>query len=157
MKAVLGIGTNIGDRKKNIENAVSSLNLLAKTKVCEISRVYETQPWGYKEQPSFYNCAVLVETELSAGALLGACLGIEAGMGRIREFKNGPRIIDIDILLIENFKSSGEELTVPHKFILQRDFVLIPLHDLFPENIAFGFDFSTAFESADRSKIEVIL
>ncbi len=157
MKAVLGIGTNIGDRKKNIENAINALNLLEKTKVSEVSRIYETQPWGYKEQNSFYNCAVLVETELSAKALLGACLGIEAGLGRIREFKNGPRIIDIDILLIENFSISQEELTVPHKFILQRDFVLIPLHDLFPDNIAFDFDFSTEYESTDKTKIEVIL
>lgn len=156
MKAVLGIGTNIGDRKKNIENAVNALNLLPETSVIEISRLYETEPWGFTEQNSFYNCAVLVETSLSPKALLGACLGIEAGLGRIREFKNGPRIIDIDILLIENFSISEDELTVPHKFILQRDFVLIPLHDLFPENIAFGFDFSKEYESTDKTKIEVI-
>ena len=156
MKAVLGIGTNIGDRKKNIENAVNALNLLPETSVIEISRLYETEPWGFTEQNSFYNCDVLVETSLSPKALLGACLGIEAGLGRIREFKNGPRIIDIDILLIENFSISEDELTVPHKFILQRDFVLIPLHDLFPENIAFGFDFSKEYESTDKTKIEVI-
>ena len=156
MKAVLGIGTNIGDRKKNVENAVNALNLLPETSVIEISKFYETEPWGFTEQNSFYNCAVLLETSLSPKALLGACLGIEAGLGRIREFKNGPRIIDIDILLIENFSISQEELTVPHKFILQRDFVLIPLHDLFPDNIAFGFDFSKEYESTDKTKIEVI-
>lgn len=157
MKAVLGIGTNIGGRRQNIENAVGALNLLPETKVTEVSKIYETEPWGYKEQSRFLNCAVLIETELSPNALLGACLGIEAALGRIRQFKNGPRIIDIDLLLAENFVSSTKELTVPHKFIRQRDFVLIPLHDLFPDNTAFGYDFSKEYESADKTKLEVII
>ena len=102
MKAVLGIGTNIGDRLKNIENVYSSLALLPNTEILKKSSVYETEPWGYEQQDRFLNCAVLIETELSPNALLGACLGIEAALGRVRKFKNGPRIIDVDILLLEN-------------------------------------------------------
>ena len=133
MKAVLGIGTNIGNRLENIENVYSSLSLLPNTKIIKRSSVYETEPWGYEQQDRFLNCAVLIETELSPNALLGACLGIEAALGRVRVFKNGPRIIDVDVLLLENTELSTDELTVPHKFIRQRDFVLGPLHDLSPQ------------------------
>lgn len=156
MKAVLGIGTNIGDRLKNIENVYSSLALLPNTEILKKSSVYETEPWGYEQQDRFLNCAVLIETELSPNALLGACLGIEAALGRVRKFKNGPRIIDVDILLLENTEISTDELTVPHMFIRQRDFVLVPLHDLFPENEAFGYTFDEEYENTDRTKLREI-
>lgn len=153
MKAVLGIGTNIGNRLENIENVYSSLSLLPNTKIIKKSSVYETEPWGYEQQDRFLNCAVLIETELSPNALLGACLGIEAALGRVRKFKNGPRIIDIDVLLLENIELSTDELTVPHKFIRQRDFVLVPLHDLAPENKIFGYDFDKEYNETDKTKL----
>ncbi len=156
MKAVLGIGTNIGDRLKNIENVYSSLALLPNTEILKKSSVYETEPWGYEQQDRFLNCAVLIETKLSPNALLGACLGIEAALGRVRKFKNGPRIIDVDILLLENTEISTGELTVPHRFIRQRDFVLVPLHDLFPENEAFGYTFCEEYDKTDKTKLRKI-
>ncbi len=156
MKAVLGIGTNIGDRLKNIENVYSSLAFLPNTEILKKSSVYETEPWGYEQQDRFLNCAVLIETELSPNALLGACLGIEAALGRVRKFKNGPRIIDVDILLLENTEISTDELTVPHRFIRQRDFVLVPLHDLFPENEAFGYTFDEEYDNTDKTKLRKI-
>ena len=82
MQAVIGIGSNMGDRLKNINGAVRSLSRLPKTKITACSHVYETKPMGYEDQSMFYNAAVTVETELSAQMLLGACLGIEAAMGR---------------------------------------------------------------------------
>lgn len=156
MKAVLGIGTNIGNRLENIENVYSSLSLLPNTKIIKKSSVYETEPWGYEQQDRFLNCAVLIETELSPNALLGACLGIEAALGRVRKFKNGPRIIDVDVLLLENIELSTDELTVPHKFIRQRDFVLVPLHDLAPENSIFGYDFDKEYSETDKTKLTKI-
>lgn len=156
MKAVLGIGTNVGERINNIENALSALGLLPTTTLIGTSGIYETEPWGYLQQEKFLNCAVLVETLLSPNALLGACLGIEAGLGRIRKFKNGPRIIDIDVLLYEDTIINSQELTIPHPLIRQRDFVLVPLNDLFPDKIAFGFDFSDAFDKVDLSKLTKI-
>lgn len=156
MKAVLGIGTNIGNRLENIENVYFSLSLLPNTKIIKKSSVYETEPWGYEQQDRFLNCAVLIETELSPNALLGACLGIEAAFGRVREFKNGPRIIDVDVLLLENIELSTDELTVPHKFIRQRDFVLVPLHDLAPENSIFGYDFDKEYSETDKTKLTKI-
>jgi 2-amino-4-hydroxy-6-hydroxymethyldihydropteridine diphosphokinase len=156
MKAVLGIGTNIGNRLENIENVYSSLSLLPNTKIIKKSSVFETEPWGYEQQDRFLNCAVLIETELSPNALLGACLGIEAALGRVRKFKNGPRIIDVDVLLLENTELSTDELTVPHKLIRQRDFVLVPLHDLAPENSIFGYDFDKEYSETDKTKLTKI-
>lgn len=156
MRAVLSVGTNIGDRKQNIIFAKEALSLLPKTKVLRCSPVYETEPWGYTQQDNFYNCAILLETDLSPRVLLGACLGIEAQMGRIRQFKNGPRIIDLDLLLYENFTSDDEELTVPHKYIRQRDFVLVPLFDLFPEGNALGYDFLEPYTETDKSKLKPV-
>lgn len=155
-KAVLGLGTNMGDRLENLENALNSLELLPKTKLIKKSAVYETEPWGYTEQARFLNCACLIETELSPNALLGACLGIEAALGRVRQFKNGPRIIDIDLLLYEGESIKTNELTVPHPFILQRDFVLVPLHDLFPECNALGFEFGNEYLVTDKTKLTKI-
>lgn len=156
MKAVLGLGTNMGDREQNLGNALDSIELLPKTKIINKSSIYETEPWGYTEQARFLNCAVTVETGLSPNALLGACLGIEAALGRVRLFKNGPRVIDIDVLLYEGAEIKSDELTVPHPFILERDFVLVPLKDLFPEGNALGFDFSEAYEQTDLSKLNKI-
>lgn len=130
MTVYLGIGTNIGDRLQNLKEAVAALKLLPMTKVIEVSKVYETVPVGYDNQDDFLNIAVSVETSLTSQNLLGACLGIEAGMGRIRTIKNGPRVIDIDLLLYGNEKCDTETLILPHPRMLERNFVLKPLLDL---------------------------
>ena len=104
MIAYLGIGTNIGDRLQNLIDTVEALRLLPLTKVVEVSNVYETEPVGFANQGDFLNIVVSVSTELTADNLLGAVLGIEAGMGRVRTIKNGPRIIDVDLLMYGNEK-----------------------------------------------------
>lgn len=133
-EAYLGLGTNIGNRLENLQRAVNALRHLPSTTVERISSVYETEPWGFKEQQNFYNICVCVNTELSAHVLLGGCLGIEADMGRERPFKNSPRIIDIDVLLYEGYKNNTGELTVPHKEMYNRAFVLYPLSEIIREN-----------------------
>lgn len=130
MIAYLGIGTNIGDRLQNLIDTVEALNLLPLTKVVEISNVYETAPVGYANQDDFLNIVVAVSTDLNAHNLLGAALGIEAGMGRIRTIKNGPRIIDVDLLMYENEKIDSLTLALPHPRMLERNFVIKPLLDL---------------------------
>lgn len=130
MIAVLGIGTNMGNRIQNLIDAVEAVNLLPKTKVVEVSNVYETDPVGYNNQDDFLNIVLTVSTELNAHNLLGAALGIEAGMGRVRTIKNGPRVIDIDLLLYGNEKYDTDTLVLPHPRMLERNFVLKPLLDL---------------------------
>lgn len=132
--AFVGIGTNMGDRLLNINNAIGSLKLLPKTMVEEVSNIYETEPWGFIEQPNFLNGVIKLNTELSPCALLGALLGIEAAMGRIREIKNGPRVLDLDLLIYDNVTMNTPELTLPHPFILEREFVLKPLTELINDN-----------------------
>ena len=157
-KAVIGIGTNIGNREENIKNAVAALSLVPDVRVLRESSVYETEPWGFTEQQSFYNCVVEVETGHSPEALLGICLGIEAGMGRIRKFRNGPRVIDLDVLVFEDYESGTDELVLPHRFIGERDFVLIPLKELFDDMNILGFSYSEEYEkiveSSSAKKIE---
>ena len=152
MKAVIGIGTNIGDRTENIRNAVEAIDLVPDVKVLRCAAVYETEPWGYTEQQSFYNTVVEVETEKTPEMLLGACLGIEAGMGRVREFKNGPRVIDLDLLVYENYENSSHNITVPHPLIGERDFVLIPLKELYDDMNVLGFLYAEQYENiAEKS------
>ena len=130
MKAYLGIGTNIGDRMKNLQDSIDSLNLLPMTTVTDVSNIYETDPVGYDDQDDFLNIVVELETEFNADNLLGAALGIEAGLGRVRTIKNGPRIIDIDLLLYERETSNSNTLALPHPRMMERNFVLKPLLDL---------------------------
>ena len=160
MKAVVGIGTNIGDRAENIRNAVEALSLLPDVKVLRCASIYETEPWGFTEQQSFYNTVVEVETDKSPEMLLGACLGIEAGMGRVREFKYGPRVIDLDLLVFENYENNSPHITVPHPLIGERDFVLVPLKELYNGMNVLGFSYIGQYENiAEKStakKVEKI-
>ncbi len=147
MKAVIGIGTNIGDRAENVRAAVEALDLLPDVKVLRCASIYETDPWGFTEQQSFYNTAVEVETNKSPEMLLGACLGIEVGMGRVREFKNGPRVIDLDLLVFENYENNSPHITVPHALIGERDFVLVPLKELYDDMNVLGFSYINQYEN----------
>ena len=140
-RAVLGIGSNQGDSIKILRCAVECIHRLPKTKVIKISSVYKTVPLGYSNQPDFLNAVILVETQLTPSALLGACLGIEAAYHRMRSFPNGPRTLDIDLILMEDVSSNTEELILPHPRFKERAFVLVPLFDIFPEGIALGIPF----------------
>lgn len=133
--AFVGIGTNMGDRLSNIKRAMEALNLLPNTKIEAVSNIYETEPWGFKEQDNFLNGVIKLNTKLSPTALLGVLLGIEAAMGRVRRIKNGPRILDLDLLIYDNITLNTPELTLPHPFILEREFVLKPLVELNDDEI----------------------
>jgi len=138
---VLGLGSNLGDKRKNLNMAVHALSLLPDTKITAVSGIYQTKPVGYDEQDDFLNAAVCIETNLSPHAILGACLGIEASMGRVRLHKNGPRTIDIDVLIYESYFSDSFELSLPHPRIKERAFVMVPMLDLFPSGRAPGLYF----------------
>lgn len=140
-EAVIALGTNMGNRIENINAAVRAIARLSGVKILKASAIYETEPVGCEEDDKYYNAALLVETSVSPAVLLGECLGIESAMGRFRTRKNEPRIIDLDLILYESFKSESYELTVPHPRILERAFVMAPLLDLYPSGRAPGLFF----------------
>ena len=131
MKVTLGLGTNLGDRAENLRLAIQ---LLAPTvAVGKISSIYETAPWGFADQPAFYNLALIGETELGPRELLSFVKHVEARMGREKTFRYGPRQIDIDILFYENEAVQTESLTIPHPRYKERRFVLEPLCEIAPD------------------------
>lgn len=152
--AVIGMGTNLGDRMKNLNFAIQALNHLPRTKVTAASHVYETEPVGYDDQGNFLNAVVTVETEMSPMALLGGCLGIEAALRRERAIKNGPRVLDLDLLLYEGMRSDLFEMTLPHPRILQRAFVMVPLTDLYPTGRAPGLYFGPHLREIGKAGVE---
>ena len=129
--AHLGLGSNLGDRKQNLAQA---LELLSKNVVIEkVSSIYETEPVGYREQPLFLNAVCRISTELSPAKLLRLAKKIEAKSGRLSSFCNAPRPIDIDILFYGNEVLDDKKLTVPHPRLVERAFVLVPLAEIAPD------------------------
>lgn len=152
-RAVLALGSNLGDRMEHLRRAVDALDALISTRVAALSDVYETDPVGYADQPPFLNAALLIETGLSPHALLGACLGIEAALGRVRTIKNGPRTVDIDLMMMEGVTCGTGELALPHPRMKQRAFVLVPLRDLFPDLRVFGQELSDALSQCGEQGV----
>ncbi len=132
-KIFLGIGSNVGNKKRNIDTAIELLSSFVKN--LKKSSYYFSKAVGYTEQDDFLNMAVLGFTELSPEQLLEKVKEIEVEVGRIERFHWGPREVDIDILFYENEIVSKENLEIPHPRIQERDFVLQPLLDLEPEFI----------------------
>lgn len=130
-QAVIALGSNIGDSLKNMQVAIGYLEEYG-CLVMKKSRVYQTEPWGYKDQADFLNAAVLVETTANPRGLLQITQGIEKKMGRNKEFLNGPRNIDLDILVYQDEEVTEDDLTVPHARLHQRLFVLKPMADVVP-------------------------
>ncbi len=129
--AYLSLGSNIGDRAANLQNAIERLSGFGK--VGAISSVYETEPVEFAAQPWFLNCVVKLDTEKMPRQLLTAILNIERSMRRKRIQQKGPRIIDIDILLFGSSVIEAEGLTIPHPSMHERRFVLAPLAEIAPE------------------------
>lgn len=123
-EVLLGLGSNVGRPLDNLREAVFRLHEICL--VSRVSSVYRTEPVGNSDQDWFLNCAVLLETSLDPFELLDRLLRIEAAMGRVRTVRNGPRIIDIDILLAGERQINETELTVPHPRMHERAFVLYP-------------------------------
>lgn len=130
-RAVMGLGSNLGDRLGHLQGAVDGLGERAGD-VVAVSRVYETAPVG-PDQPDFLNAVVVVVTDLTPHELLEVAQELERAHERVRTRRWGPRTLDVDVLLIEGCELSTPDLVVPHPRIRERDFVLAPLHDVAPE------------------------
>ena len=128
--AYLAFGANLGNAEKTIRTAWDALSRVPGVFPERLSEMYITKPWGYADQPDFTNACGRISVSLSPEALLGVCLGLEAGLGRVRSIKNGPRIIDIDLLLYADETRDTPELCLPHPRMWERAFGLEPLLDV---------------------------
>ncbi len=129
--AYLSLGSNLGDRRANLRNAIGKLLNLGR--LTAVSSFYETEPVEFTEQPWFLNCAVALQTNLTVEDFLSEIMGIEREMGRQRTQPKGPRTIDIDILLFGKAVLNSATLTIPHPAMQQRRFVLEPLAEIAPD------------------------
>jgi 2-amino-4-hydroxy-6-hydroxymethyldihydropteridine diphosphokinase len=130
MDVVVGLGANLGDRRSTLAASVAAL--ARHGTIQAVSALYETEPVG-PPQPAYLNAAVRGHFPLSPGDLLQALLGIEQGLGRVRDVRWGPRIVDLDILWIQGLAVSEESLVVPHARLRERRFALVPLLDVAPD------------------------
>lgn len=131
---IFGLGTNLGDRTANLDEAISRLEK-AGFKLLAKSSIFETEPWGGIEQPDFLNACVKMEFngEIKPLEILSTVKSIEEAMGRRKNVRWGARLIDIDILLIGDLRYEDEKLSIPHKELKNRAFVLYPLSEICPE------------------------
>lgn len=138
--AFLNLGSNIGNKALNLEKGLKLLGEFG-VKIMTKSGVYETEPWGEKDQSSFLNQVVKVETDLSPVSLVNICLEIEKQLGRIDSIKWGPRIMDADVLFYEDQIVNKEPTCIiPHYLMHKRRFVLMPLVEIAPEVVHPVFD-----------------
>jgi 2-amino-4-hydroxy-6-hydroxymethyldihydropteridine diphosphokinase len=132
MKAIVALGSNLGDRFEYLQTAVDELNQISQTKIQKISNVYETVPVGGPEQGKYLNAVLSLETELTAQELLLKMLLIELNLGRQREVIWGPRTIDLDLIWFNDETIDSEKLIIPHPRAIERCFVLKPWSDIDP-------------------------
>ncbi len=151
--AHLALGANLGDRVSALREAARRIEMLPGTRVVARSRIYETPPWGKLDQAPFANAAIAVQTSLGPEALLEACLGIEAAMGRERRERWGPRLIDIDVLTHGATKMKSASLTLPHPAMAERAFVLVPLLDVAPDFLVGSEKAAAVLDRLDRDGV----
>ena len=127
--AYILLGSNMGDRFANLKTAKDFINQQCGS-ISKESSIYQTAAWGLTEQPDFLNQVVIVNTTLDPETLMRSLLSVEETMGRVRNIRFGPRVIDLDILLIDDFFIESDLITVPHPALADRKFALIPLNEV---------------------------
>ena len=130
-RVYLGLGSNLGNRKSNLEESIRQIGEFATVK--KSSSIYETEPWGLKDQPKFLNQVIFMESTLKPNELLLRLKKIEQQMGRKKSIRFGPRLIDVDILFYADHIMNTPELTIPHPHLTERAFVLVPLAEIAPK------------------------
>jgi len=130
--AYLLIGGNLGNRQQNLAHAITQITEASKGNLLAQSGLYETAAWGNTNQPAFLNQALQISTHYTAATLLKKLLAVEENIGRVRAEKFGPRVIDIDIIFFNQQVIQTKNLLVPHPYMQQRRFVLVPLQEIAP-------------------------
>ena len=132
---LIGLGSNMGDREKNLESGLRFLEEDDSISIDQISAIYETEPFGVTDQADFLNMVAEISTMLSPYQLLAKCLAVETLLGRVRTRQWGPRVIDLDLLVYDDIQLNEAALQLPHPGIFQRAFVLIPILDIVPQDM----------------------
>jgi 2-amino-4-hydroxy-6-hydroxymethyldihydropteridine diphosphokinase len=131
--AYVALGSNVGDPVANVRAGVEALAMMPDTRLAAVSSVYRNPPVGYVDQPDFINAVARIETALPPRALLDALLAIERRFGRVRDFPNAPRTLDLDVVLYGADTIDEPGLTIPHPRMHERAFVLVPLAEIAPD------------------------
>lgn len=131
--AYLSLGSNLGDRRQNLEAALKRLRETPGVRIVKVSRTYRSAAWGVEDQPEFLNLAAEIRTTLAPRALLGVAKNIERALGRAEGRRWGPRVIDIDILTYDRLSVEEGDLVLPHPRMAERAFVMAPLAEIAPE------------------------
>jgi 2-amino-4-hydroxy-6-hydroxymethyldihydropteridine diphosphokinase len=137
-RAYIALGSNLNDPVTQLENAFREIDSLSGTRLLARSSLYRTAPVGFQDQPDFINAVALIETSLEPHALLEAMLAIEHQHGRTRDLRNGPRVLDLDVLLYDTLVCHEHGLTLPHPRMHERAFVLEPLLEIAPDCVIPG-------------------
>jgi 2-amino-4-hydroxy-6-hydroxymethyldihydropteridine diphosphokinase len=151
----LGLGSNIGHRAANIGRALEEIALRGIARITARSSLWRTAPWGYTEQEDFANLCALAETRLSPAELLSSLKILERDLGRTDSIRWGPRLIDIDILFYDDLQSEDADLTLPHRELFRRAFVLVPLAEIAPDLMIAGRKIGDAAQDVNREGIEI--
>jgi 2-amino-4-hydroxy-6-hydroxymethyldihydropteridine diphosphokinase len=151
----IAMGTNLGDRLGNLRAAIAAL--APDIQRLDESSIYETEPWGYADQPPFLNMVLRAATDLSSRDLLNRLKGIESTLGRMPSFRNGPRLIDLDILFYDDIILDTPALVIPHPRLHQRAFVLVPLAEIAPGLMhpVLGLSVAHLVETVDRRGVSL--
>ncbi|HEV7802037.1 MAG TPA: 2-amino-4-hydroxy-6-hydroxymethyldihydropteridine diphosphokinase [Burkholderiales bacterium] len=153
--AYVALGSNLRDPAAQVKAGVEELAMLPDTRLVQVSSLYRTAPVGFLDQPDFVNAVALIETALTPRTLLDALLAIERRYGRVRDFPNAPRTLDLDILLFGDEPYRDDALTIPHPRLHERAFVLVPLAEIAPDTIVPGLQSASELVArVDASGIE---
>ncbi|RKD21560.1 2-amino-4-hydroxy-6-hydroxymethyldihydropteridinediphosphokinase [Caminicella sporogenes DSM 14501] len=155
-RVFLSLGSNLGNKKENLDKAIDLLKKHDNINVIKISSYYETEPVGYTNQDYFLNIVIEIETALLPYDLFEYCSKIEQMLKRKRIIRWGPRTIDIDILLYDDLISNDEKLTIPHPRMTERAFVLVPLYEIAPDIKISGQHISLILKSLKKEGIRKI-
>ena len=135
VRAAIALGSNLDDPEAHVRRAMAEIDALPATRVLARSSLFRTAPVGYTDQPDFINACVLVETSLAPRTLLDQLLALEKRHGRVREIPNGPRTLDLDIVLYGDARIEEPGLCIPHPRARERAFVMDPLREVWPEGL----------------------
>jgi len=135
VRAAIALGSNLDDPEAHVRRAMAEIDALPATRVLARSSLFRTAPVGYADQPDFINACVLVETSLAPRTLLDQLLALEKRHGRVREIPNGPRTLDLDIVLYGDARIEEPGLCIPHPRARERAFVMDPLREVWPEGL----------------------